>query len=35
MSHPERGLPFVYGRFGELIEYISGISSASPEAGFR
>lgn len=25
MSHPERGLPFVYGRYAALIKYISGI----------
>ena len=30
MSHPERGLPFVYGRYSALIDYISGISSCSP-----
>ena len=30
MSHPERGLPFVYGRYAALIDYISGISSRRP-----
>lgn len=25
MSHPERGLPFVYGRYGALLSHISGI----------
>jgi Caspase domain len=25
MSHPERGMPYVYGRYAELIRYISGI----------
>lgn len=24
LSHPERGLPYVYGRYGDLIEYIGG-----------
>ena len=35
MSHPERGLPFVYGRYAALIDYISGISSRSPVTGPR
>ncbi len=35
MSHPERGLPFVYGRYAALIDYISGISSRSPETDPR
>ena len=25
MSHPERGLPFVYGRYAALIDHISGV----------
>jgi hypothetical protein len=35
MSHPERGLPFVYGRYASLIDYISGISPRSPAADPR
>ena len=35
MSHPERGLPFVYGRFGELIKHVSGIAPPGPGAGVR
>lgn len=30
ISHPERGLPFVYGRYAALIDYVSGVSSHSP-----
>jgi hypothetical protein len=35
MSHPERGLPFVYGRFAELIKHISGITPTDLGAGVR
>jgi hypothetical protein len=35
MSHPEQGLPFVHGRFAELIKYISGIAPPGLSAGVR
>jgi len=35
MSHPERGLPFVYGRYAALIEHISGIVPRSLASGHR
>lgn len=30
LSHPERGLPFVYGRYAALIDHISGIAPRGP-----
>jgi hypothetical protein len=35
MSHPERGMPFVYGRYAELIKHISGILPRTPGPGNR
>jgi Caspase domain len=35
MSHPERGLPFVYGRYAALIEHISGIMPRDLASGDR
>lgn len=35
MSHPERGLPFVYSRFAALIKHISGIVPRDQGAGLR
>ena len=35
MSHPERGLPFVYARFAALIKHMAGIVPRDWEEGFR
>ena len=35
MSHPERGLPFVYNRYGALMAYISGIVPRGLKTGPR
>jgi hypothetical protein len=35
MSHPERGLPFVFGRYAALIEHISGLVPRGLAAGPR
>jgi hypothetical protein len=35
MSHPERGLPFVYGRYAALIAHISGMRPSGQKRGRR